>query len=37
MMCLTNGKYMQTCQEVWLESTTFASEELVRIDRELAK
>jgi hypothetical protein len=31
-----NGKYMQLARKYGLESTTFASEELVRIDRELA-
>ena len=33
----TNGKYMQIARKYGLESTTFASEELVKIDRELSK
>jgi len=33
----TNGKYMQIARKYGLESTTFASEELIRIDRELSK
>ena len=33
----TNGKYMQIARKYGLESTTFASEELIKIDRELSK